>query len=83
MTAAADLLKAIDETPPALGRKRYLCDVRRQLGLSKLAFDLLVLNAWDAGKIGLSRADLVLDSRKVADSEIAYFTETFHYVTGA
>lgn len=54
-----------------------------RLGLSKLAFDLLVLSAWDAGKVGLSRADLVLDSRKVQDSEIADLTETYHYVTGA
>lgn len=77
----ADLLKAINKNAPALGRKRYLCDVRRQLGMERAAFEQLVLSAWDAGKVGLSRADLVLDSRKVEDSEIAYLTETFHYVT--
>lgn len=73
------LAVAIEIAAPALGNKRYLCDVRQQLGFERRAFEELVLSAWRDGFIELSRADLVRDVDKEAASEIRYLTETFHY----
>lgn len=60
--------------------RRYLADVRELLGFERVAFNALVLSAWDDGLLELERADIPYDFSKVEASEITLETETFHYV---
>jgi hypothetical protein len=73
--AAARITRTVDR----LEDRCYLCDVQAATGLDAASFTAALLKLWYADRIELSRADLVLDSAKVAASELQILTETFHY----
>ncbi len=83
------LLAALDITPRALGRHCWLCDIHQAMlvGCDELSwadFETLALKAQDDKLVELTRADLVIDSRKDELSEIRLQdVETYNYIARA